>query len=168
MVNFFRLSQPVIKETVSKSLLVGVVSGAVFFSGLTPTVQRHSFDGSATLVFSNAAYAQQAITAEEIVSYVRSLIAIEPIRQVAYEEIKRILGTGEVPAIACHRRNSLNSLDRRIRQIAVRYCNRSIQIVESNHLSINRFNTITVARQTDPNLADRIRQALIRAQQDSP
>lgn len=117
-----------------------------------------------TVAIGNAAFAQEAISTADVQNYARSVLRIEPIRQSAYDEIKRITGA-DVPSIACHRPNSLDNLSRNIREIAVNYCNQSIQIVESNSLTIGRFNAITAALQSDPDLAARIQQALIRLQE---
>ncbi len=143
--------------------IVGLLAGWV------PTLHL-SQDGSAAVTLDRAAYGQSVanISNEEIQSYARSVLAIEPIRQAAYDEIKRILGSGQVPPIACHRPNSLNNLSQNIRQIAVNYCNRATQIVERNNLTINRFNTITVTMQSNPSLAPVIQREIMRLQQGNP
>ena len=151
MVKSFNLAPIGLKRTLSKLLLVGVASSSALLSGVVPAIQTHPSDHSQFLIFSNAAYAQD-ITQTELVSYVRSLLEIEPIRQAAYDEIKRRLGSGQVPPIACHRPETLAALDVSIRPIATNYCNRAIQIVERNGLTITRFNTIMLAIQRDRNL----------------
>jgi len=150
-----------------KTLLVSVLAVTGLFSGVVPTLERNF---TPVLNFSSLAFAQTPppeITNTEILNYARSVLAIEPIRQVAYDEIKRILGSRQVPPIACHRRQRLNNLDGSIRQIAITYCNRAIQIVESNNLTINRFNVITVQMHDDSALASQIREQLLQLQQPS-
>jgi hypothetical protein len=148
-----------------KPLLVGILSIMGLLSGVVPTL--HSpLSGSSLLSFSHAALAQ-SISDEDVENYARSLLAIEPIRQSAFAEIQRILGNSEVPAIACHRPNSLNNLNADIRQVAISYCNRAIQIVERNNLTISRFNAITTRLQNDPNLMPRIQEELIRLQRSN-
>jgi Domain of unknown function (DUF4168) len=149
-----------LKRVFSKSLLASVVVSAGLLAGLAP--DQHS--PLPRLVVGSAAYAQDTVTNEEVQNYARSVLAIEPIRQAAYDQIKQITGA-DVPAIACHQPSSLNNLSSNIREIAVNYCNQSIQIVESNSLTISRFNTITTTLQANPDLASRIQAALIRLQQ---
>jgi hypothetical protein len=107
----------------------------------------------------SAAYAQ-SVSDQEVQSYAQSVLAIEPIRQAAYNKIKQISGSSEVPVVACHRPSSLSNLPESIRDIAVDYCNQAIAIVERNNLTITRFNQITVAHQSNPGLSDRIQQVI--------
>lgn len=151
------------KRALFQSLMVGMASTAGLLGGVVPDLSAQAPE----LTFSSVAYAQTAITPAEVQNYARSVLAIEPIRQTAYDEIKRISGSREVPAIACHRPSSLDRLGRDIRQIVVNYCSQSIEIVESNNLTIGRFNTITSNLGSDSALASRIQEALIRLQQAS-
>ena len=160
---------------VSRSLWVGSLAAMGLLCGWVPNLQHSvstlpgvsdssfgfSFDSLSfdSLSFDSAAYAQSAVTEGEIQSYARSVLQIEPIRQAAYDNIKRASGA-EVPPILCHRPSSLNSLDPSIRSIAIDYCNQAIAIVESNRLSIIRFNEITMAHKSDSGLAGRIQQAM--------
>lgn len=130
--------------------------------GWVPAIQSAP-TATIELNFSQVASAQ-SISDSEITSYARSVVAIEPLRQSAFEQIKQITGSANVPAIACHRPSSLNDLPDNIRSIAVNYCNQAISIVESNNLTITRFNEITVAHQSDPALSDRIQQAILQLQ----
>jgi hypothetical protein len=155
----------------SRSLWVGSLATIGLLCGWVPSLQHpasSSLPGtlnglsdslSFNLSFDSTAYAQAAITDSEIQSYARSVLQIEPIRQAAYDGIKRASGA-EVPPILCHRPSSLNSLDPNIRSIAIDYCNQAIAIVESNNLTITRFNEITVAHKSDAGLAGRIQQAM--------
>jgi hypothetical protein len=146
----------------SRSLWAASLAAMGLLCGWVPNLQHpaSASDGSSfDLSFSSAAYAQAAIADSEIESYARSVLQIEPIRQAAYDDIKRASGA-EVPPILCHRPSSLNNLDSSIRSIAVDYCNQAIAIVESNALTITRFNEITVAHKSDAGLAGRIQQAM--------
>ncbi len=150
---------------VSRSLWVGSLAAMGLLYGWVPNLQHPAStlsgvsDSSLSLSFDSVAYAQAAVTEGEIQSYARSVLQIEPIRQAAYDNIKRASGA-EVPPILCHRPSSLNSLDPSIRSIAIDYCNQAIAIVESNRLSITRFNEITMAHKSDSGLAGRIQQAM--------
>ncbi|NJR63227.1 MAG: DUF4168 domain-containing protein [Cyanobacteria bacterium CRU_2_1] len=150
-----------VKPFLARSLIIGAISTASILFGLVPNLQ-HPTSGF-TLDFNTAAYAQ-SISDEEVISYARSVLAIEPFRQAAYEQIKQITGSSNVPQIACHRPSSLNELPSNIRQIAIDYCNQAISIVESNSLTISRFNEITVAHQSDSTLSERIQQIILQLQ----
>ena len=154
-----------IKRLLTRSLVISVLSTAGLMVGLVPAIEHSQgeFTGEFTVTFGSSAYAQ-TITDEEIANYAQSVLEIEPLRQSAYEQIKQITGSANVPPIACHRPNSLNELPSNIRQIAINYCNHAIEIVEQHDLTISRFNAITVAHQDDPALSDRIQQAILQLQ----
>lgn len=177
MVTTLQLPHFQIKRLLTRSLVISVLSMAGVVVGLVPAIEHsaeHStggftsgftgeLTGGLTITFGSSAYAQ-TITDEEIANYAQSVLEIEPLRQSAYEQIKQITGSANVPPIACHRPNSLNELPSNIRQIAINYCNQAIEIVEQHDLTISRFNAITVAHQDDPDLSDRIRQAILQLQ----
>lgn len=143
-----------------RAVSVSALTTVGLLLGVVPSLQPVSFD----LSFDAAAYAQ-TVSPEEVQSYARSVLAIEPIRMTAYNKIKQITGSDEVPAVACHRPSSLSNLPENIRDIAIDYCNQAIAIVESNDLTITRFNQITVAHQSDSALSNRIQQVINRIQQ---
>lgn len=149
-----------LKRLLTQSFAIGILSTAGLLLGVVPGVQSSS---GIELSFNSVAHAQ-AVTDQEIMDYARSVLAIEPLRQSAYNQIKQITGTANVPSIACHRPSSLNDLPGNIRQIAIDYCNQAISIVEDNNLTISRFNAITVAHQADSSLSDRIQQAILQLQ----
>jgi hypothetical protein len=141
------------RQRLLRFLAAGTLSALGLLAGAVPSV---GLDG---VRFERAAYAQ-AVSDQEIQSYARSVLAIEPVRLAAYNKIKQMTGSNEVPVVACHRPSSLSSLPDTIRDVAVEYCNQAIAIVESNNLTITRFNQITVAHQSDSSLSDRIQQAI--------
>jgi Domain of unknown function (DUF4168) len=115
-----------------------------------------------TFISGSKAYAQdQPVSAVEIVKYAQSVLAMEKPRQEAFEEIKKIIGNGEVPKIVCNDPNSFNALPGRAKNIAVDYCNRSQKIVEENGFSIDRFNQVTVQLQNNEGLQKKMYNQLI-------
>ncbi|BAZ38933.1 hypothetical protein NIES4101_48790 [Calothrix sp. NIES-4101] len=119
-----------------------------------------------TVMFNSQAQAQnQNVNATEIVNYAKAVLAMELPRQQAFEEIKKIIGNTEVPKIICNDSNSFNSLPGKAKDIAVKYCKESQQIVENNGLSIDRFNRITVDLQSNEGLQKKIYRQLIILQQ---
>lgn len=143
----------------SRCLGLVVLSSAGILSGAIPDLATIATDTR----FSQTAVAQ-SINEDEVKNYARTVLAIEPIRQAAYNEIKKITSSGEVPAIACHKSESLGQLPGNLRTIAVNYCNQSKRIVESNGLTVPRFNAITMGVQANPDLEKRIQSELLRLQ----
>lgn len=142
-----------------QALIAGTVSTVGVLLGVIPSIPSGSFYPD----FAAKAYAQD-VSEQEVQSYARSVLAIEPIRQAAYNKIKQMTGSDKVPVVACHRPSSLSELPENIRGVAIEYCNQAIAIVERNNLTITRFNQITVAHQSDTGLADRIQQLINRIQ----
>ncbi|MEA5514344.1 DUF4168 domain-containing protein [Nodularia sp. UHCC 0506] len=101
---------------------------------------------------------------DDITNYAQAVLAMETPRQQAFDEIKKLIGGGEIPKIICNDPKSMNSLPRQAQDIAVTYCNRSQKIVEDNGLSIERFNKITVELQNNNNLKRQVYNTLIRLQ----
>lgn len=155
-----RMLSPTRTGKLTTSLIVGVLT-TVGLSGLTPNLS-----GTSVLVFGSAVSAQ-AVSDAEVTNYAQAVLAMEPVRQQSYDEIKKIIGSGDMPSIVCHKTESLTALPDSARTIAMNYCNRSKVIVESNKLSVPRFNAITVSLQSDPDLKARIHSELIRIQSRS-
>lgn len=145
---FFRDS---LAKFLPKSLFFGIVATASLVSS--------------SMTFTPKAFAQNlTVNNNEIVNYAQAVLAMEPSRQQAFGEIKNIIGGGEIPQIVCNDPNSINTLPRKARAIAVNYCNLSQKIVEENGLTIDRFNKITMEIQSDNNLKRQVYNTLIRLQ----
>ncbi|WP_414545534.1 DUF4168 domain-containing protein [Nostoc sp. CCY0012] len=139
-----------LSHLLSQSLFFGMIATASVVGSLT---------------FSSKAGAQTAsVNNADIDSYAQAVLAMETPRQQAFEEIKRLVGSGDMPRIVCNDPNSMSALPRKAQTIAVNYCNRSQQIVEENGLSIDRFNNITVELQNNNNLKRQVYNSLIRLQ----
>ncbi|MEH2252712.1 DUF4168 domain-containing protein [Nostoc sp.] len=83
-------------------------------------------------------------TDTEIESYAQAVLAMEPARQNAFEEIKKLIGNGEIPNILCYDYSSINGLPKKAQDIAVNYCTSAQKIVEKNGLTFEQFNKITI------------------------
>jgi Domain of unknown function (DUF4168) len=139
----------------AQSLVVIALAGIGVLSGVTPEMSKDSH----TLVFSSSVYAQTAPTEAEITNYAKAVLAMEPLRQNAYNEIKKIM-SGAVPDIQCYRTESINSLNpAEARQIAQNYCKQALALVE-NYLTSARFNQITQMADNDPNLRQKIKEKM--------
>ncbi|HIK26891.1 MAG: DUF4168 domain-containing protein [Oscillatoriaceae bacterium SKW80] len=151
------------EQLFSKSLIVATISTIGCISGLAP-----AFSGSFPMQKSIPIPIIPAVTAQtvsppDISNYARAVLALEPIRKDALARIEKILG--KVPSIVCSEPKTLNALSGEAREIAINFCNKSKEIVESNGLTTNTFNQITIKLQTDPTLQQQIQQEMLRIQQ---
>lgn len=104
-----------------------------------------------------------SVSTEQLKNYARAVLAIEPKRQEAYKEIRKSFDDDQnVPEIVCTRTDTIASLAKNVQDIAVNYCNQSKKIAESNSLTIQQFNGITLSAQTDQELQKRIYNELVR------
>jgi Domain of unknown function (DUF4168) len=142
-----------------QSLFAGVISAAALASGWVPGL----YGNSPTLIFGAAAQAQE-ISAQEITSYARSVLAIEPRRLEASNEIKGIAG-GSVPRVVCNETREINKLSGNVRGIMVNYCDQAKKAIETNGLTVARFNKITLLQQANPAIKQQIQAELLRLQQ---
>ncbi|WP_390824723.1 DUF4168 domain-containing protein [Anabaena subtropica] len=126
---------------------------------------------SASLFVSNVSlksHAQnQSFNNTQITSYAQAVLAMEPARQQAFGEIKRMVGDRDVPKIVCNEPNSMNGLPGKARDIAVNYCNHSQKIVGDYGLTIDQFNRMTVEIQSNNNLKRQVYNTLIRLQKNT-
>lgn len=143
---------------ISHSLMVGTIACVGLLTGIVPGLSGQS----PTLVFGSAAQAQE-ISNEEIANYARAVLSIEPRRLEAVKEIKGMVGS--VPPVVCNETRNINRLRGDVRGVAVNYCGFAKKIIESNGLTVARFNAITLSQQADPALKQRIQAELLRLQQ---
>jgi hypothetical protein len=146
---FFPTSMP---KILAKTLLFGISTSAsllVSAGGLKANAQNQSFNST------------------EITSYAQAVLAMEPARQEAFGQIKKIVGGGDVPQIVCSEPSSMNNLPSKARDIAVNYCNHSQKIVSDYGLTIDKFNRMTVEIQTNSNLKQQVYNTLIRLQRNT-
>lgn len=147
------------QQLLSKSLIVAIISTIGSLSGLAP-----AFSGNLQIQRFIPAVTAQTVSPPDISNYARAVLALEPIRKDALARIEKILG--RVPTIVCNEPKTLNALSGEAREIAVNFCNKSKEIVESNGLTTNTFNQITIKLQNDPALQQQIQQEMIRIQQN--
>ncbi|MEH1975425.1 DUF4168 domain-containing protein [Nostoc sp.] len=117
---------------------------------------------------SSKAYAQTPppiVNNTEINSYAQAVLAMEPARQNAFEEIKKLIGNGEIPKIVCNDPNSISGLPKKAQDIAVNYCAHAQKIVQDNGLRFDQFNKITIELQNNNMLKRQVYNTLLRLQQ---
>jgi len=142
-----------------QSLFAGIISTAALVLGWAPGL----YGPSPSLVFGASAQAQE-ISNQEITNYARAVLAIEPRRVEAYNEIKGMAG-GSVPRVVCNETQEINRLSGGVRGIAVNYCQQAKKVIETNGLTVNRFNQLTLLQQANPAVKQRIQAELLRLQQ---
>jgi len=125
-----------------------------------------------TLIFNAKVEAQNRSrnvpSREELKNYAEVLLKMEPLRQRAFDRIKKTIPSnrGSVPKIVCNDKNSINGLPNQARGIAVDFCRNYQQLVDENKLGIDRFNEITDTLQDNADLKDDIYEMLIDIQND--
>ncbi len=117
------------------------------------------------------AQAQQATTSSgttTVTQYADAILAIEPVRQAAANEMKAVMGDRPLPVVICSQADTVKSLSKEAREIAVSFCNQTKGIIEGTGLSIAQFNQITQSHAIDPALKQRIQEELAKLQQKQP
>jgi glutaredoxin len=139
----------------SQSVFVGVIATASLFSSVW--------------ILNSKAYAQSpsTVSASEVTNYAKTMLTMEPLRQQAFDEIKKMIGSKDVPQIVCNDKNSFNNLPNKAKDIAVNYCQRYQEVVTDNGLTIIRFNQITLEIQNNEDLKRQIYNTLLRLQKNS-
>jgi hypothetical protein len=160
MNTLLKISQVRLGRILSQSLIVAGISAAGLLTGVVPSLSGTS----PTLTFGTTAQAQE-ISSQEITSYARAVLQIEPRRLKAVNEIKGLVGS--VPAVVCNESKSINRLRGDVRGVAVSYCDIAKKIIEGNGLTVSRFNAITLGQQADPALKQKIQAELLRIQQEN-
>jgi hypothetical protein len=113
---------------------------------------------TASLIFATFGFNSQGIAQTlninntEVTNYAKAVLGMEPVRQQAFEEIKKLIGSKDVPQVICNDPTSINALPGKAKDIAGNYCNHSQKIVEDNGLTVERFNKITLEIQNNNNL----------------
>ena len=142
------------KRTLSQSLFFGAIASvSVIFNAFSLSSKA------------DAQTPPPIVNNTEINSYAQAVLAMEPARQNAFEEIKKLIGNGEIPNIVCNDSNSINGLPKKAQDIAVNYCNHAQKIVEDNGLKFEQFNKITIELQNNTILKRQVYNTLLRLQQ---
>lgn len=148
------------KVSHQESLILRVISTIGWLAGLTAILA-----GCASSQVSDAPTPIATVTslsADEIENYAKAVLAIEQSRQVASTEIQQMTNNGTVPDVTCTKADSIAGLASNIQKIAVNYCEKSKEHIETHGLTILKFNGITVTAQSNTELQERIQSELVR------
>ncbi len=163
MLNFFVNRFPIdLRRIVSQSLVVGALSATGLISGWVPSL---SLGVNPTLVFSTSAYAQSN---EELRRFGQIILEYESKRRNITSQIASIIGSKNVPDIACNDGNQpqiSGSLPRNAMPLAQQLCNEYISTIRKYGMSRERFEEILTNMSSNPELKRRVDGVLINLQQ---
>jgi Asp/Glu/hydantoin racemase len=168
MINLLSLFSQPVRCTIRSSLTVGLLTCI----GILVSAPQATPDTSQWSLLGKPAYAQSSsqatnISNTEIRSYALSVLDIENIRQQWSDDIAAMLEVETLPSIACNDPDSIREIRRDVREMVIRFCDASIEIVEGHNLSISRFNTITELMNSNADLQQRIQDELLNLQSNS-
>jgi hypothetical protein len=145
--------------TVTQTALATTLALAGVLSGNIPTLSPNF---SESLRFENVAFAQNFSDAE-VRSYAQIVLQMEPRRQTVLRDIATIIDS-KPNTIPCYQPRTLRRLPQDARELAVSYCNAYKELIESQGLTVTRFNEITQQAQTNTDLKSRIQGAMLAIQ----
>ncbi len=141
--HFYRLSRP---------LLLGIIASCLgILGGIIPDLTAPH----PSLLFSTTAQAQEFSDAD-LRGYAAALMEIEPARQSALAQVSRA-NNGSLPNLVCNQPNTMEGLNSEAKSLFVKYCNQCESIAASRGLNIDRFNQITQAVRSNPQLQAKVR-----------
>ena len=144
-----------LQQILSQPLILATIATASLISG--------------TFGFNSQVVAQTLnVNNTEVTNYAKAVLGIEPVRQQAFEEIKKLIGSKDIPQVICNDPISVNLLPGKAKDIAVNYCNHSQKIVEDSGLTVERFNKITLEIQNNNTLKQQLYNMLLRLQKAAP
>lgn len=149
------------------SLICSTVLAVIgLISGLVPEVTWRSPDvnGVRLLSISSAAEAfAQQFTPEETENYAQAGYEVELLRREIYQEIKNLINE-PLPNIVCDRQETFDDLEPNVREIAERYCSQSLEIVQRNNLTIDRFNELKTYYDRQDDFYQQVQNILLKLQ----
>ena len=135
-----------------RPLLLGIMTSLLgIVGGIVPdlTQQPSSF-------FSSSAHADE-FSDPDLRNYAAALMQIEPIRQSALAQVSHANSGGTLPNLVCNQPGTMEGLNSEAKSLFIKYCNQCESIAASKGLSIDRFNQITQAVRSSPQLQTRVR-----------
>ncbi|MFM2304957.1 MAG: hypothetical protein RLZZ135_2369 [Cyanobacteriota bacterium] len=122
------------------SILVGIVPDLTF--------------GQPHHIFASAAQAED-FNDTELRNYAAALMKIEPARQSALAEVSKANG-GTLPNLVCSQPDTMEDLNADAKTIFINYCEECKKIAAERGLTIDKFNQITQAVRSTPELKQRV------------
>ncbi len=150
----------------ARSLLIRIVPTLGCIAGLTGILSGCGSTPTADSPTQIPTVPVETIEGDEIINYAKAIIAVEPRRKAAINDIQPIIKDEEIPNITCTEPDTITALPRNVQDIVVKYCNLAKKDIESTGLTIDRFNAITATAQADQDLQTEIGNELIRHQSE--
>lgn len=140
-----------LNKSIISTFLLPILTTSAIITGIVPQVSLPTGE----LKFSNIALADN-FSDDDLQKYADAAKQIETLRRQAFSSIENIVGKEKAGQLACHQKNTINSLPEEARTIAQNYCSQSEAIVKKSGLSITKFNQITKKIQQDSSLQQKV------------
>jgi hypothetical protein len=135
-----------------RSLMLGIMASCLsILGGIVPD---HTF-GQPHQIFASAAQAEDFNDAE-LRNYAAALMKIEPARQSALAEVSKANGGTTLPNLVCSQPDTMEGLNTDAKTIFINYCEECKKIAAERGLTIDKFNQITQAVRSTPELKQRV------------
>ena len=134
-----------------RPLMLGIMAGFLsILGGIVPDLIAQQ----PSQIFASAAQADD-FSDPELRNYAAALMKIEPARQSALAEVSQANG-GTLPNLVCSQPDTMEGLNVEAKAIFINYCDRCKKIAADQGLSIDKFNQITQAVRSTPELKIRV------------
>lgn len=144
----------------------GILAFLGIVLGLAPELSWRSLtqEQSSSIALSRSTVAvAQEYTPEETTNYAKAGFEVEMLRRRVYQEIKTIVN--EPPGdIVCDREETLSDLDPKVRELTENFCNQTIEIVEQNNLSVDRYNELKTYYDRRDSFYEQVQKILLKLQ----
>gem|GEM_PF-1837264 len=137
------LTLPKLNQMCVRFISSSVLASLGILLGLAPELSVRSpiVDRPLLSVSFSTFVAAQEFTPEETNNYAKAGFEVEMLRREIYQEIKTLVNRPPGD-IVCDRQETLENLEPEVRQLTENFCNQTIQIVEQNNLSVDRYNEL--------------------------
>lgn len=157
---------PKLNKLYIRLLNSSVLAAIALMGGVIPEVslQASTFNNLQITAASSStnAYAQQ-FTPEEITNYAKAGYQVELLRRQVYKEIKTMIN--QPPGdIACDQEETLEDLNPNVREITERFCNQTIDIVQRNNLTVDRYNELKTNYDRQESFYQQVQSVLLKLQ----
>ncbi len=134
-----------------RPLMLGMMAS---FLGILGGIVPDLTVGQPSQIFASAVQAQD-FSDPDLRNYAAALMKIEPARQSALADVSQANG-GTLPNLVCSQPDTMDGLNAEAKTIFINYCDRCKQIAADRGLTIDKFNQITQAIRTTPELKQRV------------
>ena len=159
------LTLPKLNQLATRFIGSGILASLGILLGLAPqaTWKTSTSPQYYPKLTRSAIATAQEYTPEETANYAKAGFEVEMLRRQVYQEIKAIVN--QPPGdIVCDRQETLSDLDPEVRELTESFCTRTIEIVQQNNLSVDRYNELKTQYDLRGEFYDRVQEILLRLQ----